>query len=153
MRQKDRPQFYFDLRRFWQSLSPTQSGPSPHPGLLNTMYLLACYWSGDSGLTALEPHFLSRARKYQSDTLQNPATNMLQWLQASTMIAYYLAAATGRFLEARQEVCVVSPSRQRELKQWGACRFQGRFHSSSDVDCTRSHHPIGVTPRSNTRLR
>lgn len=104
MLQKERPQFYFDLRRFWQSLSADHHGPRPEHGLLNTMYLLACYWSGDSGLTALQPHFLARARKHQSDALGEPTTNMLQWIQASTMLAYYLAAGMNRFLEARQEV-------------------------------------------------
>lgn len=145
MHQKERPQFYFHLRRFWQSLSPHHVGSRPLPGLLSTMYLLACHWSNDLGLISLESHFLARARKHQSDTHADPTTNMLQWLQASIMLAYYLGVS-GRFLEARQEVRYA-----RRFLKHGAnpyplerrCRYQGRSRLFCDADCTGLTHLIG----------
>lgn len=103
MRQRSRLPIEIHVGRFWDSVSPNGSRPPPLPGLLNAMYLLVCMWSDDINFKSLQPIFLARARKYQAETLGKPGTNLVQWIQASCMLGWYLSAV-GRALEARQEV-------------------------------------------------
>ncbi|KAG9004866.1 hypothetical protein FRB93_010045 [Tulasnella sp. JGI-2019a] len=104
---KNKPLYYLHVDRFWQSLAPDCHTP-PHSGLLNVMYLLACYWSNDPALLPLQPHFLSVARRYQAETLGKPGINLIQWLEASCLLAYYLSDNC-RCLEARQEISGAIP--------------------------------------------
>ncbi|KAH9857547.1 hypothetical protein C2E23DRAFT_719457 [Lenzites betulinus] len=60
----------------------------PHPSLVDAVYLLACYFSRSSALTALEPHFLKRSLRGIADALQN-SDRIVQVLQASCLLAAY----------------------------------------------------------------
>ncbi|KAG8849049.1 hypothetical protein FRB96_000949 [Tulasnella sp. 330] len=105
---KERLLFYLHVGRFWRSLSPDHEGSPPLPGLLNAMYLLACYWSSDPALLSLQPHFLSLARRHQAETLGASGTCLVQWLQASCLLSFYLSDNC-RCLEARQEISGAIP--------------------------------------------
>lgn len=94
---------YIHVGRFWESMSPSYKGRGPLPGLLNAMYLIACNVSSDPVLLAAEPTYLARTRAKQAESLADPSTCMVQWLQASCLLVFYLSR-TSRFLEARQEV-------------------------------------------------
>ncbi|KAI0831646.1 hypothetical protein BC628DRAFT_1311331 [Trametes gibbosa] len=60
----------------------------PHPSLVDAVYLLACYFSRSSVLTALEPHFLKRSLRGIADALQN-SDRIVHVLQASCLLAAY----------------------------------------------------------------
>lgn len=101
---QNQPGFYFHTGRFWDSLSDSYEGDPPLPGLLTAMYLLGCSFARNPALPlAVEPHYYDRARRLQQETLGDPSVNLVQWLLASCLLAYY-QFRTSRFLEARQEV-------------------------------------------------
>ncbi|KAG8991569.1 hypothetical protein FRB94_012428 [Tulasnella sp. JGI-2019a] len=101
--ERTRFSLYIHVGRFWESMSPLYKGPRPTPGFLNAMYLIACNVSLNPVLLALEPKYLARTRAFQAEALANQSTDMIQWLQASCLIVFYLCR-TSRFLEARQEL-------------------------------------------------
>ncbi|KAG9010932.1 hypothetical protein FRB94_009412 [Tulasnella sp. JGI-2019a] len=98
-----RPRFYFHAGRFWNSMSEAYDGVRPLPGLLNAMYLLGCNTSNQPSLTEHEEYYLARTRRMQADSLSDPSVPLLQWMQASSLVATYLLRR-GRLLEARQEL-------------------------------------------------
>lgn len=71
------------------------------------MYLVACHLSNDALLNSLEPIYLERTRKTLADELGNPNLPLIQWMQASCLLTYYLTRV-GRYLEARHEVSLCS---------------------------------------------
>lgn len=94
---------YFHHGRFWEYVSPSYEGRPPLPAFLNALYLVGCFLSNDPALQVAEPHYLSRTRQQLADSLAEPSTHSLQWLQASCLLTYYLWKKC-HFLEARQEV-------------------------------------------------
>ncbi|KAG9001272.1 hypothetical protein FRB94_003762 [Tulasnella sp. JGI-2019a] len=95
----------FHLAQFWESV---YSSSPPLPALLNAMYLLACYYSGNPLLVCLEMHYVARVRKMLAESLGARSTSLVQWIQASTFLAFYLSCR-GRYLEARHELAGVVP--------------------------------------------
>lgn len=85
-------------------MSESYEGPRPLPGLLNAMYLMGCNASTQPPLIEREEYYLSRTRRMQAKSLSDPSVPLLQWMQASSLVATYLLRR-GRLLEARQEVC------------------------------------------------
>lgn len=105
---RGRPGLHLHIGRFYETLNrPTMQQQGPSPCLLNAMYLLGCHFSFDALLGSLETHYLTRSRLQLSAELSKPAPNLVHWIQASCLVSYYLLR-TGRFLEARQEVCTAS---------------------------------------------
>ncbi|KAG8879715.1 hypothetical protein FRB98_005553 [Tulasnella sp. 332] len=95
----------FHVARFWEAL---YSSAPPLPALLNAMYLLACYYSGNPLLACLEMHYVARVRKMLAESLGARSTSLVDWLHASTLLAFYLSCR-GRYLEARHELAGVVP--------------------------------------------
>lgn len=115
------------------------------------MYLVGCHLSEDPALLTLEGHYLTRTRQVLASSLGDLSGSLLQWLQASCLLTYYLLRKC-RFLEARQEVSI-DPLRLHHYAQ--VCsfayltslvhRWQARFSLSSLPDYTRSDHRIGIS--------
>ncbi len=61
---------------------------TPHPSLVDAIYLLACYFSRSPPLTDLEPHFLKRSLRGIADALQY-SDRIVHVLQASCLLALY----------------------------------------------------------------
>lgn len=98
---------YLNEPRFWASLAPSYEGTPPLPALLNAMYLVGCHLSEDPLLMTLEAHYLTRTRQLLVNSLGDTSLSLVQWLQASCLLTYYLMRKC-RFLEARQEVSYIS---------------------------------------------
>ncbi|KAG8899589.1 hypothetical protein FRB99_006564 [Tulasnella sp. 403] len=99
--QRTRPALNIHVGRFRERLT---NGPRPIDALLNAMYLVGCHLSNDPRLVPYEQHYLARSRKLLQDTLSNdPKLCLVQWMQASCLVTYYLTRV-GRFLEARHEL-------------------------------------------------
>lgn len=49
-----------------------------------------------------EAHYLSHTRHLLAESLGKPSTNIIQWLQAASLMSFYLWKMS-RYLEARQE--------------------------------------------------
>jgi hypothetical protein len=102
--QRARPALHIHVDRFYESLlNPSIFNPKPLPGLLNAMYLMGCNLSNDLTLMALESFYLDQTRRLLAEELAQPDVPLIQWLQASCLVAFYLHRV-GRFLEARNEV-------------------------------------------------
>ncbi|KAG8931381.1 hypothetical protein FRC02_002815 [Tulasnella sp. 418] len=99
-------QFYIDVPRFLMSLA-NPGLQQPHPGLMEAIYLLACYFTSrlapDQNLEKHEGHFLARARKALADSLSF-SDRLLDFLKGSNLVTAYLYMR-GRFLEAYHSHC------------------------------------------------
>lgn len=96
--------FILHLPRFQARLRLPPSDPNtPHPALLNALYLLGCLFSPpELNLEPREPDFLSSTRKYLSSALSQ-TDRLLDFLMASCLLAWYLAAR-GRLTESTQVI-------------------------------------------------
>lgn len=94
--------FRASMHQATSSLAASPLSP-PAPALLNAMYLVGCFFSDDPSLWAAQSHYLTSTRKSLSDSLGDPKVSLVQWLQASCLLSYYLFR-NSRLLEARQEV-------------------------------------------------
>lgn len=97
--------FQLHVKRFWEALSSSSSPrprPPPFPGLLSAMYLTGSSYSACPCAPAVQDYYLARARKQLSESLGDPSICLVQWLQASCLLADWLLGLS-RFLEARQE--------------------------------------------------
>ncbi|KDQ16417.1 hypothetical protein BOTBODRAFT_186477 [Botryobasidium botryosum FD-172 SS1] len=74
----------FDIQKIFY---PTNSHDNSHLAVVNTLYLLGCYFT-PGPLNALEPLFLHRVRRYLARGLQD-AKHLLDFIKASAMLAYY----------------------------------------------------------------
>ncbi len=70
------------------------------------MYLLGCFFSGNSQLTAYEPLFLQRARQGIANALEH-AEGLQQSIQAASLVATYLYSK-GRVLEGYYLSCATA---------------------------------------------
>lgn len=90
------------VQRFIDSLN----GPPkdrPHPGLLNAIYMLACWFSYPLNLTRFESVFLARSRELLAEALTT-GEKMLNYLQGSALLAIYYYGS-GRMLEGYEKIC------------------------------------------------
>ncbi|KAF8344078.1 uncharacterized protein EI90DRAFT_44791 [Cantharellus anzutake] len=113
-----RHQAYFEISeaRFWQTLaihqdqqkqsSGTSSSTVLHASLLNAMYLLGCFFSGNPQLAAYEPLFLQRARQGIANALEL-AEGLPPSIQAASLVATYLYSK-GRVLEGYYLSCATA---------------------------------------------
>lgn len=106
------------------------------------MYLLACYWSDSPALTALEPYFLARARQLQAEQIGDDIS-LTHWLQASSLLAHYLACKS-RLLEARQEVRPVAIFSPRSAL--GGFDHNGAFLTRVDLGDDSATSTMRATP-------
>lgn len=80
---------------------------------------MACYWSGEQRFTTIESTYVQRTRSLLANSLGDSTISKTQWLQASGLLAYYLACRS-RLLEARQEAsrAFTSQASPSELTFW-----------------------------------
>ena len=79
---------------------------TPHPALLNAIYLLACFFSESPELNSYEALFLQRARQGVANALEQ-ADRLQHSIQAASLIAMYLHAK-GRVLEGYYISCATA---------------------------------------------
>lgn len=81
--------FYMDVSFFLQSLArPSRDLTSPHPALMNAIYLAACRILGGR-YAAFEPYFLQATRKDLAEALRD-ADRLTHFMWASVILgAYY----------------------------------------------------------------
>jgi hypothetical protein len=92
------------MDRFLPSAFRDNPSPNIHPGLLDAVFLLACYFSPhQSSIKRFESRFLSRAQHSLVEALQDPAY-VLDYIQAQCLLSVYFYH-TGRMLEAYQASC------------------------------------------------
>ncbi|KAG8903751.1 hypothetical protein FRB99_002809 [Tulasnella sp. 403] len=100
--------FCFHLPSFFASLSSTDPLTQPHPVLLESMYLIACYFTDhlptDSpySLVKHEAHFLERARVGLDECLAY-SDRLMDYLKASVILTTYMYTR-GRLIEGYHHV-------------------------------------------------
>lgn len=100
--QSYRVQYYFHIPTFVARMSADDPTERPHPGLLNAMYLMACYFSSldptkSVSFAAQEAYFLSKAQAALTDSL-SLSDRLLDFIRGSNLVVSYLFNR-GRFLE------------------------------------------------------
>ncbi|KAG8906617.1 hypothetical protein FRB99_006487 [Tulasnella sp. 403] len=108
LRHHTRVHFYFHTPTFISRMSSSDPQARPHPGLLNSIYLLACYFATFDHptphlLTQHESHFLDRAQKALTHSL-SLSDRLMDFLRGSNLVTAYFFMR-GRFLEGYHVHC------------------------------------------------
>ncbi|KAG8902235.1 hypothetical protein FRB99_004721 [Tulasnella sp. 403] len=103
----DNIHFWFHIPTFMARIHSSDPQEQPHPALVESMYLLACYFSSrmpeSHSLMHHEEHFLARARRALMESLSF-SDRLMDFLRGSILVTAYLFMR-GRFLEGYHVHC------------------------------------------------
>lgn len=103
MRHHERVHCYFHLPTFQGRMSSGNILTTPHPGFLDAVYLMACYFTSiepaplSGSLRKLEAYFLARAQTSLAESLAL-SDRLMDFVRGSILVTAYLFLR-GRFLE------------------------------------------------------
>lgn len=94
----------FDVEEFFKRMQhPAGSPQRPHPGFINAIFLLACWFHHAYDLTELEAHFLAKTRDGLSASLLG-MDRLLDYVRGVGLLSLY-HYGRGNMLEGYEDVC------------------------------------------------